>query len=49
MGHDTSESLTKSRIVGHESSAMSYRYTHVGREARERAAASMPEIGGAGA
>ena len=38
-------------LVGHESAAMSHRYTHVGREALARAAASMPEInqrGGAG-
>ena len=31
-------------LVGHESAAMSHRYTHVGREALARAAASMPEI-----
>jgi integrase len=31
-------------LVGHESAAMSARYTHVGREALARAAASMPEI-----
>ena len=38
-------------LVGHESAAMSHRYTHVGKEALARAAASMPEInqrGGAG-
>jgi integrase len=31
-------------LVGHESRAMSQRYTHVGREALSKAAASMPVI-----
>ena len=31
-------------LVGHESSAMSDRYTHVGMEALVRAAESLPEI-----
>jgi hypothetical protein len=31
-------------LVGHESSAMSHRYTHVGKEALARAAESLPEI-----
>jgi hypothetical protein len=30
-------------LVGHESSAMSHRYTHVGKEALSRAAATLPE------
>jgi hypothetical protein len=29
---------------GHESSAMSHRYTHVGKDALSRAAATLPEI-----
>jgi integrase len=31
-------------LVGHESAAMSHRYTHVGKEALSRAARSLPEI-----
>ena len=31
-------------LVGHESAAMSHRYTHVGKEALSRAAKSLPEI-----
>ena len=31
-------------LVGHESAAMSHRYTHVGKEALERAAGALPEI-----
>ena len=31
-------------LVGHESSAMSHRYTHVGREALARAAKTLPEV-----
>jgi integrase len=31
-------------LVGHESSAMSHRYTHVGKEALAKAAKSLPEI-----
>ena len=31
-------------LVGHESSAMSHRYTHVGKEALARAAKKFPEI-----
>jgi hypothetical protein len=31
-------------LVGHESTAMSHRYTHVGKEALSRAAKSLPEI-----
>jgi integrase len=31
-------------LVGHESAAVSHRYTHVGREALARAAGSLPEI-----
>jgi integrase len=31
-------------LVGHESAAMSHRYTHVGKEALARAAESLPEI-----
>ena len=31
-------------LVGHESAAMSHRYTHVGMEALAKAAAAMPEI-----
>jgi hypothetical protein len=31
-------------LVGDESSAMSHRYTHVGKEALSRAARSLPEI-----
>jgi integrase len=31
-------------LVGHESAAMSHRYTHVGKEALARAAKSLPEI-----
>ena len=31
-------------LVGHESAAMSHRYTHVGKEALSRAAQSLPEI-----
>jgi integrase len=31
-------------LVGHESTAMSHRYTHVGKEALQRAAQSLPEI-----
>ena len=31
-------------LVGHESSAISHRYTHVGKEALARAAESLPEI-----
>jgi integrase len=31
-------------LVGHESAAMSAHYTHVGREALARAAATLPEI-----
>jgi hypothetical protein len=32
------------RRVGHESSAMSHRYTHVGKEVLARAAETLPEI-----
>jgi site-specific recombinase XerD len=31
-------------LVGHESAAMSHRYTHVGKEALSKAAKSLPEI-----
>jgi integrase len=31
-------------LVGHESTAMSHRYTHVGKEALARAAKTLPEI-----
>jgi integrase len=31
-------------LVGHESAAMSHRYTHVGKEALAKAAGSLPEI-----
>jgi integrase len=31
-------------LVGHESAAMSHRYTHVGKEALQRATGSLPEI-----
>ncbi len=31
-------------LVGHESSAMNHRYTHVGKEALARAAKTFPEI-----
>jgi integrase len=31
-------------LVGHESAAMSHRYTHVGKEALAKAARSLPEI-----
>ena len=31
-------------IVGHSSSAMSHRYTHVGKESLARAAATLPEL-----
>jgi len=31
-------------LVGHESAAMSHRYTHVGKEALSRATQSLPEI-----
>jgi integrase len=31
-------------IVGHSSVAMSHRYTHVGKEALQRATAKLPEI-----
>jgi hypothetical protein len=31
-------------LVGHESTAMSHRYTHVGKEALARATRSLPEI-----
>ena len=31
-------------LVGHESSAMSYRYTHVGKDALARAAKTLPEV-----
>ena len=31
-------------LVGHESAAMSHRYTHVGKEALAKAAKSLPEI-----
>jgi integrase len=31
-------------LVGHESSAMSHRYTHVGKEALARAAKTLPEV-----
>jgi integrase len=31
-------------LVGHESSAMSHRYTHVGKEALAKAAKTLPEI-----
>jgi integrase len=31
-------------LVGHESAAMSHRYTHVGKEALARAAKTLPEI-----
>jgi site-specific recombinase XerD len=32
-------------LVGHESAAMSHRYTHVGKEALAKAAKTLPEIG----
>jgi site-specific recombinase XerD len=31
-------------LVGHKSSAVSHRYTHVGKEALARAAKTLPEI-----
>ena len=31
-------------LVGHETSAMSHRYTHVGKEALARAAKTLPEV-----
>jgi integrase len=31
-------------LVGHESAAMSHRYTHVGKEALAKAANTLPEI-----
>jgi integrase len=31
-------------LVGHESAAMSQRYTHVGKEALSRATRSLPEL-----
>ena len=31
-------------LVGHESSAMSHRYTHVGKESLAKAAAALPEL-----
>ena len=31
-------------LVGHESAAMSHRYTHVGKEALTKATGSLPEI-----
>jgi integrase len=31
-------------LVGHESAAMSHRYTHVGKETLSRAAGTFPEI-----
>jgi integrase len=31
-------------LVGHESAAMSHRYTHVGKESLNRAAAALPEL-----
>ena len=31
-------------LVGHESAAMSHRYTHVGKEALSRATDSLPEL-----
>jgi hypothetical protein len=31
-------------IVGHSSSAMSHRYTHVGKESLAKAAATLPEL-----
>ena len=31
-------------LVGHESAAMSHRYTHVGKEALARAAKTLPEV-----
>ena len=31
-------------LVGHESAAMSHRYTHVGKDALAKAAKSLPEI-----
>jgi integrase len=31
-------------LVGHESAAMSHRYTHVGKEALSKAAGTLPEI-----
>jgi hypothetical protein len=31
-------------MIGHESAAMSHRYTHVGKEALQRAAASLPVL-----
>jgi integrase len=31
-------------LVGHESTAISYRYTHVGKESLAKAAAALPEL-----
>jgi hypothetical protein len=31
-------------LVGHESAAMSQRYTHVGKESLNKAAAALPEL-----
>jgi integrase len=31
-------------LVGHESAAMSHRYTHVGKEALAKAAKTLPEL-----